>query len=192
MRRRLAARERGAVLVETVVVLPLVLLLVFGIVEWSAAYHDSSVTADAARAGGRIASAQARNPDFATNAAASVAAALSTLPASSPQEMWIYKVDQSTTGGYPFGNTTGFNTCSTSCIKYTWNSSTKQFNTSTPQGGGWASTDQQVCQEPFDQIGIYVKIRHDFVTHIFGASITLSDHSVFRFEPTPSASCASS
>ena len=95
MRRRLAARqrERGAVLVETVVVLPLVLLLVFGIVEWSAAYHDSSVTADAARAGGRIASAQARNPDYATNAAASVAAALSTLPSNAPQELWIYKAN---------------------------------------------------------------------------------------------------
>jgi Flp pilus assembly protein TadG len=188
--RRLAARkrgERGAVLVETVVVLPLVLLLVFGIVEWSAAYHDSSVTADAARAGGRIASAQARNPDYATNAAASVAAALSTLPSGSVQEMWVYKANSN---GYP-GTGTDFSSCGANCIKYTWNSATKQFNTSTPQGGGWAASTQQVCSEPFDQIGIYVKIRHYFVTHIFGASITLTDHSVFRFEPTPSAVCSS-
>ena len=189
MRRRFAARkrERGAVLVETVVVLPLILLLVFGIVEWSAAYHDSSVTADATRAGGRIASAQARNPDYATNAAASVAAALSTLPSNAPQEMWVYKANSN---GYP-GTSTDFSSCGTSCIKYVWNSSTKQFNTAAPQGGGWPASSQQVCAEPFDQIGIYVKIRHDFVTKIFGASITLDDHSVFRFEPTPSAVCSS-
>jgi Flp pilus assembly protein TadG len=190
VRRRFAARqrERGAVLVETVVVLPLVLLLVFGIVEWSSAYHDSSVTADAARAGGRIASAQARNPDYATNAAASVAAALSTLPSDAPQEMWVYRANSN---GYP-GTGTSFSTCGTDCIKYAWNSSTKQFDTAAPQGGGWPASSQQVCSEPFDQIGIYVKIRHDFVTKIFGASITLDDHSVFRFEPTPSAVCSSS
>ena len=187
MHRRQAVRERGAVLVETVVILPLILLLVFGIIEWSAAYHDSSVTADAARAGGRIASAQARNPDYATNAASAVAAALSTLPATSPQELWIYKANSN---GYPLSG--DFSSCTTSCIKYTWNSSTKQFNTATPQGGGWAASTHAVCAEPFDQIGIYVKMRHDFVTHIFGASIMLDDHSVFRFEPTPSAVCSSS
>ncbi len=160
--------------------------MVFGIIEWSSAYHDSSVTADASRAGGRIASAQARNPDYATNAAAAVAAALSTLPSDAPQEMWVYKANSN---GYPLSG--GFTSCTTSCIKYTWNSGTKQFNTATPQGGGWIASTQQVCAEPFDQIGIYVKMRHDFVTHFFGASITLEDHSVFRFEPTPSAACSS-
>jgi Flp pilus assembly protein TadG len=191
VRRRLAARERGAVLVETVVVLPLVLLLVFGIVEWSAAYHDSSVTADAARAGGRIASAQSLDPNMADHASQSVAAALQTLPSNSPQEMWVYKVDQtnsSNSGGYPLNNTQSFTSCSLDCIKYTWNSSTKKWNTPT---GTWPLADQNVCTGNFDQVGIYVKIRHDFVTHIFGASITLQDHSVFRFEPTPSASCSS-
>ena len=139
MRRRFAARqrERGAVLVETVVVLPLVLLLVFGIVEWSAAYHDSSVTADAARAGGRIASAQARNPDYATNAAASVAAALSTLPSNAPQELWIYKANSN---GYP-GTGTDFCSCGSNCIKYVWNPSTKQFNTAAPAGWRLAGLD---------------------------------------------------
>ena len=188
MRRRQAERQRGAVLVETVVVLPLVLLLVFGIIEWSSAYHDSSVASDAARAGGRIASAQARNPDYATNAAASVAAALTTLPSDEPQEMWIYKANSN---GYP-GTASDFSSCNTNCIKYTWNSSTKQFNTAAPQGGGWPAANQQVCTQPFDQIGIYVKIQHNFVTKMFGASITLTDHSVFRFEPTPSAVCSSS
>jgi Flp pilus assembly protein TadG len=180
--------ERGAALVETVILLPLVLLIVFGVVEFSSAYHDASVTSDATRAGGRIASAQARNPSYATNAAQSVAAALKTLPAQEPQELWIYKANAK---GYP-GSGTDFASCTTKCIKYTWNSATDDWNYATPGGGGWDATTHQVCSEPFDQIGIYVRIRHDFVTNLFGAQIGLDDHSVFRFEPTPSAVCATS
>lgn len=179
--------DRGAALIEAVIVMPLVLLVVFGIIEFSSAYHDASVTSDAARAGGRIASAQARNPTYATNAAAAVAAALKTLPNTSPQEVWIYAANSQ---GYP-GTGSGFSACGTKCIRYTWNSATKDWNYSTPTGSGWDATTHQVCAEPFDEIGIYVKINHDFLTKLFGASLTLDDHSVFRFEPTPSAVCAS-
>jgi Flp pilus assembly protein TadG len=179
--------ERGAALVETVIIIPLVLLIVFGIIEFSSAYHDASVTSDASRAGGRIASAQARNPDYATNAAAAVAAALRTLPKDAPQELWIYRANNQ---GYP-GTGSDFASCGASCIKFTWDPETLDWN-STTSGGGWAAASHQVCSEPFDQIGVYVQIRHDFVTKLFGATLDLDDHSVFRFEPTPSAVCASS
>jgi hypothetical protein len=178
--------ERGAALVETVIVIPLVLLIVFGIVEFSAAYHDASVTSDASRAGGRIASAQARNPAYATNTAESVAAALKTLPSDAPLELWIYKANSA---GYP-GTGSSFSSCTTKCIKYTWSSAADNWNYDTPGGGGWLSSTHQVCSEPFDQIGIYVKIRHAFVTNLFGATLDLDDHAVFRFEPTPSAVCS--
>jgi Flp pilus assembly protein TadG len=180
--------ERGAALVETVLLLPIVILIVFGIVEFSSAYHDASVTSDAARAGGRIASAQARNPAYATNAAQAVSAALKTLPANEPLELWIYRANSK---GYP-GTLNDFSSCTTKCIKYSWNSSLRDWNYATPSGSGWDSSTQQVCNEPFDEIGVYVKIRHDFVTPMFGASLTLQDHSVFRFEPTPSSVCSTS
>lgn len=178
--------ERGAALVETVIVIPLVLLIVFGIVEFSAAYHDASVTSDASRAGGRIASAQARNPAYATNAAESVAAALKTLPANAPQELWIYKANNH---GYP-GTSDDFVSCTTKCIRFQWDTESDDWNYDAPTGDGWLSSTHQVCAEPFDQIGIYVKIRHEFVTNLFGATIDLDDHAVFRFEPTPSAVCS--
>jgi hypothetical protein len=174
-------------MVETAILMPLIILLVFGVVEFSSAFHDSSITADAARAGGRIASAQARNPSYATNAAEAVAAALKTLPADAPQELWIYRANSA---GYP-GTGSDFSACATKCIKYTWNSTTRDWNYASPSGSGWDALLHQVCSEPFDEIGIYVDIRHDFVTQLFGASVDLDDHSVFRFEPTPSAVCAS-
>ncbi len=120
------------------------------------------------------------------NAAGAVAAVLKRLPADAPEEMWIYKANAN---GYP-GTGTGFDSCSTKCIKYLWIQADRKFDTDAPQGGGWDAVDHQVCGEPFDQIGIYVKIDHEFLTRLFGAHVNLRDHSVFRFEPTPSAVCS--
>lgn len=186
--RRWRSGEDGAALVETAILLPIVLLIVFGIIEFSSAFNDASVTSDASRAGGRIASAQARNPSYATNAAESVAAALKTLPADAPQELWIYRANDD---GFPGADgNESFDTCATKCISFAWKSDVKDWDYDLTGGDGWDFSEHQVCAEPFDQIGIYVKIRHDFITGLFGATIDLDDHSVFRFEPTPSAVCA--
>src|SRR3954471_9851364 len=74
LRARIGTRhsERGAVAVEFAIVAPLLVVLSFGIVEFSSAYHDSSAASDAARAGARVASAMATQAGFA-NAAASAA-----------------------------------------------------------------------------------------------------------------------
>ena len=37
---------------------------------------------------------------------------------------------------------------------------------------------------------MYVKLDHKFVTKLFGASVTLTDHAVFRFEPVASSQCS--
>lgn len=185
LRARPAPDDRGTALVETVLILPVLIIVVFGIIEWSSAYHDSSVTADAARAGGRVAAAQALNSAYATNAAQSVSSALRSLPSTEPQEMWVYKANSN---GYP-GTGTDFSSCGTNCIKYLWLPASKQFDTANPQGNGWPASSQNVCTDPFDELGIYVKIKHSFITNLFGATVSLDDHSVFRLEPTSLAAC---
>jgi Flp pilus assembly protein TadG len=187
---RRAARgglEAGAVMVEFAIILPILVALTFGILEFSSAYHDSSITADATRAGGRVGSALATNPAYATSVVNAVNSALKTLPSNSPQELWIYKANSR---GYP-GSTDDFSSCTSDCIKYRWNSSTRTFDTSNPGGNGWPASRQQVCTQPFDEIGVYVKVDHKFLTRLFGAHVTLADHSVFRFEPVPTSVCSS-
>ena len=175
-------RERGAVAVEFALVLPILVVLTFGIIEFSSAYHDRSMAADAARAGARVGSAQATNPDLTTNVVQSVNAALSTMPAKAPQELWIYKANSA---GYP-GSGSGFSSCSADCIKYTWSPSAHAFSGGS---GSWPSTNQQACTQPYDEIGVYVKLNHAFVTGLFGSDLTLTDHAVFRFEPVASSVC---
>ena len=175
-------RERGAVAVEFALILPILVILTFGIIEFSSAYHDSSVIADATRAGGRVGSAQATTPTFASSVVQSVNSALSTMPRNAPQELWIYKANSA---GYPGGGSS-FSSCSSNCIRYTWSSGARAF---TGGSGSWAASAMQACTAPYDEIGVYVKINHAFVTGLFGSDLTLTDHAVFRLEPAPSSAC---
>jgi hypothetical protein len=185
-RKRRADRELGSVVVEFAILLPLLVTITFGIIEYSSAYHDSAITADATRAGGRVGSAMSTNASYTTSVVQAVNSALTTLPANAPQELWIYKAN---TNGYP-GSGNNFSSCAASCIRYQWNSAAKAFDMSRPSGGGWPASSQQVCTQPFDEIGVYLKVNHAFVTGLFGANITLTDHSVFRLEPVPMSLCA--
>jgi Flp pilus assembly protein TadG len=174
-------------LVETAIVLPVIMLLLFGVIEYSSAYNDSSVVADATRQGGRVAStlggqlsASGTTP-VNQQVTDTVASALKALPADAPKTLWIYEANNN---GFPLPSTqTSMGTCSTNCFRYTWNSTSKSW---TYVAGSWAVSAQQVCTPPLDQVGIWVKIDHAFVTGLFGATLNLDDHAVFRFEPSPS------
>jgi Flp pilus assembly protein TadG len=181
-----ARGERGAVLVETAILLPVIVLVTFGVIEFSSAYQSSAVATAAARAGARAASAEALLSTYATDAAAAASSALHTIPNNEPVQMWVY---QANSNGYP-GSGTNFNSCTTNCIKYLWNQSTKSFDTSNPQGGGWPASSQHACnQSNWDSVGVYVQVNHKFLTAMFGTSITLADHAVFRLEPAPTSLC---
>ncbi len=182
--RRLSRSERGAAAVEFAIIVPVLVLLTFGIIEFSSAYHDESLTADAARAGARVGSSMATDPGMPAAVASAVNSAISTMPSDQPQELWIYKANNA---GYP-GTGTSFSSCSPDCIKYTWSSGAKAF---TGSSGSWSMSNNQVCKLPYDQIGVYIKVKHAFVTGMFGSDMTLTDHAVFRFEPVASTACSS-
>jgi hypothetical protein len=63
LRRRLAQRERGAELIEFALVLPLLLLLVLGIVDFGFLFQRLEVVTNAAREGARIAVLPGYNTD---------------------------------------------------------------------------------------------------------------------------------
>ncbi len=152
-------------MVETAILIPIVLVITFGMIEFSSAYQSSSVATAATRSGARVASAEALLPTFATDAALAAGTALRTVGSDEPQEMWIYKADD-VTGLPASGN---FTTCSTKCIKYTWIQATRTFDTANPTGGGWAASTQNACNSTnWDSVGVYVKLKHKFITKLFG------------------------
>jgi hypothetical protein len=54
--------ERGAALVEFALILPILILLIFGIIEFGRGYHTKTTLAHAAREGVRVAALDSGNP----------------------------------------------------------------------------------------------------------------------------------
>lgn len=190
--------ERGAVAVEAALVTPILLLMVFGIIEMALLLRDDVAATSAVRVGARIASASANAgpgdcdvpcspanaPKFGQLAADAIAKAGSAMPKDSIDEVWVYKANDK---GYPGTNGSTAMTCGTDCVRYTWNSGLDQFRYA---GGSWPSSSVNACTNSADAVGVYLKVTHGFVTHIFGDGVSLSDHAVMAFEPLETLTCA--
>jgi hypothetical protein len=177
-------RERGAVLVEAAVIFPLLIFIVLGICEYGLAYRNSLTVSSASRAGARTASALARNTNYATDARDAVAAALTALPKDRWQEVWIYDAQKPSEANPGMPDSGNFTTCG-QCVRFKWDTGTQAW---VADGGSWSALTQDACAGEADYVGVYVKAEHQYVTKLFGASRTLQDHTVMRFEPIPSAS----
>jgi hypothetical protein len=182
-RPRRARDQRGAVLVEAAIVIPILMMITLGIVEYGGAYRENAALAGAARAGARVASSLPKTDfgctapctDSAVTVAAAVSSALQSFGSNAPQEMWIYKVGVA-------GNTPPFTSCS-SCVGYNWDPSSKSFG-GAQRGTGWSAATQNACAGgPDDEIGVYIKVNHTAVTRIFGGDRTLTATTIMRLEP---------
>lgn len=204
-------RERGAVAVEAALVTPVLVVLVFGIIEFSFALRDYVAVSSAVRTGARIASTGAdlgpgvcptdlaspctpsSSPKLAQEAADAIQRAGSAMPKDSIDYILVYKAND---GGYPGTETAMPSSCNgiSDCVRFTWRDAEDKFRYS---GGSWDSTTISACfpgtaGSPLDRIGVDMHATHKFMTAIFGSSIGLSDHAVMDFEPLPSDSCGPS
>jgi hypothetical protein len=169
------AAERGSVVVEAAIIIPMLIVLIFGSIEYGIAFRESGAVHAASRSGVRIASAMPRNSGYLDAAANAVTAAMGDANKSTPQELWIFHAP--TTGGKPA-------TCSSECALFTWNG-TKFVQTG---GSPWLADQQNACVSADDpnlpqQIGVYVKARHSTITKMFGSAVTLTSTSIMRLEP---------
>jgi hypothetical protein len=177
--RRTRGGERGAAAVEFALVVPLLILLVFGIIEFGMAFKDSLTVASATRTGARTASALPRSASFHTATVDAVREAVEALPDGAVEELWIYKAGND---GLPVGRTDFSSGCS-SCTQWNWDDATDTFVSASP--ATWNPLTQDACAGTGDSVGIYLKVNHDFVTALFGSDMTLTDHTVMRLEPKP-------
>ncbi|MCU1459619.1 MAG: hypothetical protein JWL73_3711 [Actinomycetia bacterium] len=188
MRRRRSERgERGAVLVETVFILPVLVLLISGIVEFGMTFREASTITASTRAGARIASAMPRNPAFVQATADAVSSAINDLPSDEPQQLWIYAANQY---GFPGSSTSMPTTCSTKCVIYTWSQAAKAFQSPSGSYPATGPSGQNACPGSTDQVGVYVKGLHKEIFPLFGDR-TLTGKTVMRLEPVPSTTTCS-
>ncbi len=148
--------ERGAVAVEAALVTPILILLVFGIIEMSLLMRDAAGVTNQVRAGARIAATEAASgpsssstPSSPTTPSTAVQNAGSSMPLSSVNWVLVYQANQY---GYPMPSTnTNSLTCSTNCIKYVWSTSSNKFVRSSGHVGH--HHHQRVRQRPQPSVG---------------------------------------
>jgi hypothetical protein len=194
--------ERGAVIVEAAIIVPLLVMLTFGCIEFGLAFRDSASIAASTRSGARIASADpgvdctpalcgTPNSDGFWDAARNgVNDALKDLTHSVPLELIVFKADPTT--GKPWGGVT-YDNCSYCYVYSHWSASSKSFSYVADTGhSAWTGAQQKtdVCAGTVDAIGIYVKAKHSFLTGLFGTSTTYDHVTVMRLEPAGSNLCS--
>lgn len=175
--------QRGSAAVEAALVTPLVVALLFGIIEMGFVFKDYLAVAGSVRAGVRIGSANPRTATFAQAAATKVAQTGGAMNFNDVQQMWVYKVNPST--GKPIGSS-DFSDCTT-CVKFSWDAGTKAF---VQTSDTWPASTQNACSSssvggPPDRIGVYLKLRHNAFTGLIFSTINIAEDSILSLEPMP-------
>lgn len=171
--------QRGAALVETALVFPLLLIMVGGIIEFGVGFQESAAIASSARAGARSASAMPKNQAFAIAAADAASGQLAGVDDNAPVAVWIFRVAPGTSG--PIGQ---LGSC-TDCQGFAWSAAAQRFDTSVQLPGStpWSIASQNACAGVSDQVGVAVVLNHDYLFGMFGSVKTLTKTSVMRLEP---------
>ncbi len=208
---RRARREDGAVAVEAALVLPILVILVFGIIEFGFVLRDYAGVSSLVRSGARIASTGAdhgpgtcetgigappctstSSPALAQEAADAIQRSGS---ATNPDQIDFILVYKANSKGFPGAetNTTMPNDCTSTpnCVRFTWRASLDTFKYSS---GSWDSKSISACfpgspTNPMDRVGIYMQATHKMLTGLFGTSLTLTDRAVMDFEPLATQTC---
>lgn len=172
--------DGGAVAVEAALITPLIVLLLFGIIEFGFVFKNHLAVTSSARAGARIASAMPRADGFAVRAAESVVREGAALERSNIKKVWVYRANSST--GLP--DSGGFDSC-TACVRFSVSAS----GAVSADYDGWASSSQNACVNDLahDYVGVYVEYTNPGVTGLIFNSMTLSDRSVMSLEPLSNA-----
>ena len=205
--------EEGAAAVEAALVTGVIVLLIFGIMELTFLVRDYVAVTSAARVGARIASTGADDgpcitepddlvpcpsgsvPELAQHAADAISESIDSLPEDSVTHVMVYKANDK---GFPgaFTSMPSVTQCVTQCVVYTWSPAKNRFRYSR---GSWVSSQIQACVPSrksasgaagiLDTVGVQVVVRHKLLTGMFGSALTLSDHSVMKFEPLNNDYC---
>lgn len=214
-RRRRGHGDSGATAVEFAIVVPVLLLLVIGMLEFAFVMRDYLSVSSATRVGSRVASTgasagpgtcpgapivcvPAKVPALAQNAADAIQQAGLGMPQDYIDYILVY---DSNDKGYPgsAGNATmpARDECGNStypnCVAFRWAPTINRFVYVT---GAWDSSTIYACPPTAsnpdgpDSVGVFMQATHPYLSRLFGATMTITNRALNQFEPLPINQCA--
>jgi Flp pilus assembly protein TadG len=195
LRRRREEGDRGAALVEFVLIAPVFVLLVAGVLEFGLAFRDSMTVSNAIRAGVRVGSNAGRERSADYTIIKAIEAAMAEVPSSHIQRIIVYKADTANSA-VPSAclAINGSGGVAGSCNVYQASDLGRpesDFTASCTGNAGsapdhyWCPTGRQATQAlGADYLGVYMQVRYTYVTKIFpGTGVTIHDRAIMRLEP---------
>jgi len=203
-RRLLRRDERGAAMVEFALILPLILLLTFGAIDFGFAFSDAAGIKSATRSGARIGSALSKDPNGQLQSiVAAVNASIGNSVRAQATDITVYTAPP---GGFSAPDVCGGSngtTVTASSLCYHQNIPVNvpdKFTVSATDAASWDSNThiEDACpaignRSTAWKLSVVVKAQYPFLTPgIFGFSNNLkfSEQVVIDLEPTSSGNCA--
>lgn len=188
-------------MVEAVLAFPLLAMLMIGCLEFGMAWRDSTTVSTALRSSARTAASLGNDGGADYYALQALKAGMSGIPASAISRIIVYNAN-STNPQAPAPPTNclsltapgGQTTAGQQCNVYTSASLTlasTSFSTTATGSCPGAAVDRYFCPlnravtqaTGTDYVGVYIQVRHDFVSRMFGANLTIKDKLIVRLEP---------
>jgi hypothetical protein len=185
--------DGGAVLVEAAVALPVFVVLVLGIIEFGLAFKDYLTASNMTRTGARVASAAANDALADQRTLAALARASAAVSRGSIERIVVYRADSVDTPVPAVCTTsaTGVASGPVRCNVYRvadLDRPATDFGCQpTSPDRYWCPRDRKVAQAgpngPPDLVGVWVRLRHHYVSGLVGDSVELDSTTVMRVEP---------
>ncbi|MEQ8842502.1 MAG: TadE/TadG family type IV pilus assembly protein [Acidimicrobiales bacterium] len=183
--------ERGATLVESAIITPVLMLFLFGIFEFGFAFRDYLTVANAARDGAREVSVAGNAGDADYRMLRAIARASASLPDDAIEQIIVFKATGP--GDTPDPSCLGGSQTDL-CNVYTASDFTRAADefgcngasTVTPNApdDAWCPTDREVSVGTgLDYVGVWITTTHTYITGLFGSSIDLDDQLILKVEP---------
>jgi len=211
--RRIDRNQRGSNLVEAALILPVIVFLTFGAIDFGIGFNQKAGLDNAGRAGVRLGAT-----DTTTDNASDTTTAGGVIPANTqigfdsgsavnanlaqaektPElvNMFVFRsAYNGVTNSWSPSSVTTSGACTSDCIKYSPRTSNGgQFNLyksgdGLAPSGTWPATaplyaDRSACQVNADRIGITIVAKYHFLSGMIGNTITLTSTSTAQLEPT--------
>lgn len=179
--------ERGAALIEAAIIMPVLLLIVFGVFEFGLLFRDELTLAQSTRDGARAGSAYGNDYDADFKIMRTIENASTAVPPDLITRIVIFDPGPTEENGAPTDDCKNGIAVVDVCNVYTPNNwaDTQRFgcNDSNDLDKFWCPADRRVQLGNVGYIGVWIEFEHPFVTGFFGNDITLTDQTIMRIEP---------
>lgn len=183
------ARERGAVLVEAAIIVPVVAFLTFGAIEFGFAFNEQGTARSATRTAARAASTQPRAAaaDFERAAVDTLDAASRNFANGVPELALVYEFTGTEL------SSAGACLASGNCAVYRWDTAVPPGRFVRDGGDPWEPAERDACAGATDRVGVFLAVGHDWITGLplnASGGVTITSNTVMALEPVPGTQCA--